>query len=347
MENRFMKPLEGFENNSDEIKTQSTEIVEQTVVSGNQDVGSKFMKTLGSPETTDTVQQSTDTVQQSAGNLQNPESLEKAKENLEKPGKTYALEIRNLNHTFDVGTEHEFKIFENFTLQVEDIPKKSEVITLMGGSGCGKSCILRMAAGLMTPQEGDIRILGQHIDQYKSVPMVFQSYSSFEWMTVLDNVALPMVIKGTDKKSAREKAYDILSLVDLEQQATKYAKPSVLSGGQLQRVSIARCLASDSPVFFLDEATGALDIKMKREIQDLIIKIASETEHTIVNVTHSVEEALYISDKIFILKPNPCTIHKEMDISYGDSMRGRWVLDTDTYREYSRVLSSVLDEVCK
>lgn len=347
MENRFMKPLEGFENNSDEIKTQSTEIVEQTVVSGNQDVGSKFMKTLGSPETTDTVQQSTDTVQQSAGNLQNPESLEKTKENLEKPGKTYALEIRNLNHTFDVGTEHEFKIFENFTLQVEDIPKKSEVITLMGGSGCGKSCILRMAAGLMTPQEGDIRILGQHIDQYKSVPMVFQSYSSFEWMTVLDNVALPMVIKGTDKKSAREKAYDILSLVDLEQQATKYAKPSVLSGGQLQRVSIARCLASDSPVFFLDEATGALDIKMKREIQDLIIKIASETEHTIVNVTHSVEEALYISDKIFILKPNPCTIHKEMDISYGDSMRGRWVLDTDTYREYSRVLSSVLDEVCK
>lgn len=347
MENRFMKPLEGFENNSDEIKTQSTEIVEQTVASGNQDVGSKFMKTLGSPETTDTVQQSTDTVQQSAGNLQNSEKHGKTMESLEKPGKTYSLDIRNLTHTFDKGTEHEFKIFENFTLQVEDVPKKSEVVSLMGGSGCGKSCILRMAAGLMIPQEGDIRILGRHIDQYKSVPMVFQSYSSFEWMTVLDNVALPMVIKGTDKKSAREKAYDILSLVDLEQQATKYAKPSVLSGGQLQRVSIARCLASDSPVFFLDEATGALDIKMKREIQDLIIKIASETEHTIVNVTHSVEEALYISDKIFILKPNPCTIHKEMDISYGDNLRGRWVFDTDTYREYSRVLSSVLDEVCK
>lgn len=335
-----MKPLEGFENNSDEIKTQSNEVIEQTVASRNQDIGPKFMKTLGSPEMTDDVQKS-------AGNLQTSETIDKPKENPENTGKAYSLEIRNLNHTFDVGTKHEFKIFENFTLRVEDVPKKSEVISLMGGSGCGKSCILRMAAGLMTPQEGDIRILGQHIDQYKSVPMVFQSYSSFEWMTVLDNVALPMVIKGTDKKSAREKAYDILSLVDLEQQATKYAKPSVLSGGQLQRVSIARCLASESPVFFLDEATGALDIKMKREIQDLIIKIASETEHTIVNVTHSVEEALYISDKIFILKPNPCTIHKEMNISYGNSMRGRWVFDTDTYREYSRVLSSVLDEMCK
>lgn len=259
----------------------------------------------------------------------------------------FSLDIRNLTHTFDEGTEHEFRIFENFTLQVEDIPEKSEVVTLMGGSGCGKSCILRMAAGLMKPQKGDIRILGRHIDEYKSVPMVFQSYSSFEWMTVLDNVALPMVLKGTDKKSAREKAYDILSLVGLQEHATKYAKGSMLSGGQLQRVSIARCLASDSPVFFLDEATGALDIKMKREIQDLIIKIAYETEHTIVNVTHSVEEALYISDRIFVLKPNPCTVFKEMDISYGDATRGRWIFDTDTYRNYSRELSLTLDEVCK
>jgi NitT/TauT family transport system ATP-binding protein len=328
MENRFMKPLTGFENKQENLKT---EVKEEKP---------NYMKTLGSPETTEV----TGNLETQVNSKANQEStVEESSDS----GEKYSFEIRHLNHTFDVGTEHEFKIFDDFCLQVEDIPEKSEVITLMGGSGCGKSCILRMAAGLMTPQEGDIRILGQHIDQYKSVPMVFQSYSSFEWMTVLDNVALPMVLHGTDKKSAREKAYDILSLVGLEQHATKYAKASVLSGGQLQRVSIARCLASDSPVFFLDEATGALDIKMKREIQDLIIKIASETEHTIVNVTHSVEEALYISDKIFVLKPNPCTIYKEMDISYGDSVRGRWVLDTDTYREYSRRLSTTLDEVCK
>jgi ABC-type nitrate/sulfonate/bicarbonate transport system ATPase subunit len=166
-------------------------------------------------------------------------------------------------------------------------------------------------------------------------------------MTVIDNVALPMVLKGMDKKEAREKAMETLKLVGLEEHASKYANASKLSGGQLQRVSIARCITSGSRVFFLDEATGALDIKMKRDIQDLIIKIASETEHTIINVTHSLEEALYISDKIFILKPNPCIIYEEMDIDYGSEKRGRWIFDSQKYREFSKHLSASLDEVCK
>ena len=263
------------------------------------------------------------------------------------PRNPYSFEINHLTHIFDEGTEHEFKIFDDFNLQVEDKPNVSEVVSIMGGSGCGKSCLLRMAAGLLSPQQGDIRILGQTINEYKSVPMVFQSYSSFEWMTVIDNVALPLVLKGMDKKKARELAMDTLKLVGLEEQAKKYAKASMLSGGQLQRVSIARCLTSGSKVFFLDEATGALDIKMKREIQDLIIKIASETEHTIINVTHSLEEALYISNKIFVLKPNPCTIYKEMDVVYPSSERGRWIFDSNEYRNYSKELSSILDDVCK
>lgn len=261
----------------------------------------------------------------------------------------YALKIEHLTHTFDKGTEHEYNIFNDFSLSVEDKKGKSEIISIMGGSGCGKSCILRMAAGLLTPQQGEIYIHGQSINEYKSVPMVFQSYSSYEWMTVLDNVALPLIIKGVPKKEAREKAMEMVKLVGLEQHATKYAKASVLSGGQLQRVSIARCLASGSKVFFLDEATGALDIKMKREIQDIILKICHENgiETTIINVTHSVEEALYISDKIIVLAPNPCTIVEEMNVDYGSENRGRWVFDTEKYKEYSRHLNKLLDEVCK
>lgn len=261
----------------------------------------------------------------------------------------YALKIEHLTHTFDKGTEHEYNIFNDFSLSVENKKGKSEIISIMGGSGCGKSCILRMAAGLLTPQQGEIYIHGQSINEYKSVPMVFQSYSSYEWMTVLDNVALPLIIKGVPKKEAREKAMEMVKLVGLEQHATKYAKASVLSGGQLQRVSIARCLASGSKVFFLDEATGALDIKMKREIQDLILKICHENgiETTIINVTHSVEEALYISDKIIVLAPNPCTIVEEMNVDYGSENRGRWVFDTEKYKEYSRHLNKLLDEVCK
>ena len=256
--------------------------------------------------------------------------------------------INHLTHTFDPGTDHRFEIFKDFNLVIPDVPGKSEIVSIMGGSGCGKSCLLKMAAGLMKPDEGGFFIHGQSIDEYKSVPMVFQSYSSYEWMTVLDNVALPLIIKGVSKKEAREKAMEMVKLVGLEQHATKYAKSSQLSGGQLQRISIARCLASGAKVFFLDEATGALDIKMKREIQDILLKIANQPgiETTIINVTHSIEEALYISDKIVVLKPNPCTIYKEMDIDYGKE-RGRWVFDSDQYHKYSKELSETLDEVCK
>ena len=338
MASDYMKPLGDAPVAQQPLAQQKTETPKTT-----------FMKPLGSDEPV---------VQQSASNLQTTEvvgqpvvvaqpSESVVMKSTDVERNQYSFEIRHLTHVFDEGTEHEFKIFDDFNLQVEDKPNVSEVVSIMGGSGCGKSCLLRMAAGLLSPQQGDIRILGRTIDEYKSVPMVFQSYSSFEWMTVIDNVALPMVLKGMDKKKARELAMDTLKLVGLEQQVNKYAKASMLSGGQLQRVSIARCLTSGSKVFFLDEATGALDIKMKREIQDLIIKIASETECTIINVTHSLEEALYISNKIFILKPNPCKIYKEMDIVYPSSERGRWVFDSNEYREYSKQLSEILDEVCK
>lgn len=263
-------------------------------------------------------------------------------------GEKYSFEINNLTHVFDKGTDHEYKIFDNFSLKINDIPGKSEIVSIMGGSGCGKSTILRMAAGLMTPQEGKILINGDTIDKYKSVPMVFQSYSSYEWMTVLDNVSLPLVINGVKKNEAREMAMEMLRMVGLEEHATKYAKGSVLSGGQLQRISIARCLASGSKVFFLDEATGALDIKMKREIQDIILKIASEKniEKTIINVTHNVDEALYISDKVIILAPNPCKIADIIDLDYGSEPRGRWITDTETYKSYYKRLNSVLDDAC-
>lgn len=326
MSNNYMKPLNGFENKSNE------QPVVQTNETSNVTSNSIYMKPI-----------SNDVQRQDV-----PSAYQAQPSNVgDTNGIRYSFEIDHLTHTFDNGTKHQFKIFDNFSLKLEDKPNVSEVVSIMGGSGCGKSCLLKMAAGLMTPQSGDIKILGQHINEYKSVPMVFQSYSSFKWMTVIDNVALPMVLKGMDKKQARDIAMETLKLVGLEEHATKYAKSSVLSGGQLQRVSIARCLTSGSKVFFLDEATGALDIKMKREIQDLIIKISSETEHTIINVTHSLEEALYISNKIFILKPNPCTIYKEMDISYGDNQRGRWIFETEEYRNYNHELGMILDEVCK
>ena len=262
------------------------------------------------------------------------------------------IDLVNLNHTFNPGTKNEYTLFKDFNLSIPDFEDKGQMISIMGGSGCGKSCILRVIAGLMEVQKGDVMVYGKSLKEYGHIPMVFQQYSNYEWMSVLDNVALPMTLKGVKKAEAREKAMDIIRLVGLEEHATKYAKNTILSGGQLQRISIARCLASGSQIILLDEATGALDIKMKKEIQDLMLKIyyESDLDPTIINVTHSVEEALYISNRIIVLKANPCTIYKTIDIDYDEAAHGRrngWVQSCQQYADYSKELTSYLDEVCK
>lgn len=262
------------------------------------------------------------------------------------------IDLINLNHTFNPGTQHEYTLFKDFKLSIPDFPGKGQMVSIMGGSGCGKSCILRVIAGLMEVQSGSVQVYGKTLKEYGHIPMVFQQYSNYEWMSVLDNVALPLILKGTPKNEAREKAMDIVKLVGLEEHATKYAKNTILSGGQLQRISIARCLASGSQIILLDEATGALDIKMKKEIQDLMLKIYydSEFDPTIINVTHSVDEALYISNRIIILKANPCTIYKTMDIEYDEAYYGRrngWVQTCQQFADYSKELTTALDEVCK
>lgn len=289
--------------------------------------------------------------------LMKPISLEPEKEVVqdsvqpEVPVYHNVISMKGLNHTFNKGTQHEYTLFKDFDLVIPDFKDRGQFVSIMGGSGCGKSCILRAIAGLMEVQSGTIEIYGQPLKEYGHIPMVFQAYSNYEWMTVLDNVALPYTLKGIGKSEARERAMELVKLVGLEDHATKYAKNTILSGGQLQRISIARCLASGSQIILLDEATGALDIKMKREIQDLMLKIYYESDYdpTFVNVTHSIDEALYLSNRIIILKAGPCTIYKTMDINYSGEVinnRGSWVFESKEFSDYSKELSRALDEVC-
>lgn len=262
--------------------------------------------------------------------------------------KAPAIAIKHLKQIFNEGLPNEYRLFDDFNLEITDVPNESELISIMGGSGCGKSQLLRAVTGLSKMQEGEISIYGKSIEEYGAVPMVFQTYSNYEWMTILENVMLPMTIKGVPKKEAAERAMEWIKLVGLEEHANKYAKNSELSGGQLQRVSIARSLACDSKLILLDEATGALDIKMKREVQNIILNILNSAERTIINVTHSIEEAVYLSTKIIILLPKPCRIYKTMDINFGNNTpRGKWVLDTPQFMEYTNELTQHLEEVCK
>lgn len=256
------------------------------------------------------------------------------------------IALKNLRQIFNEGKSGEYRLFDNFNLEIEDSPNKSELISIVGGSGCGKSQILKVIAGLSKVQSGDVEIFGRPRKEYGSIPMVFQTYSNYEWMTVLENVMLPMTIKGIPKKEAREKAIEFIQQVGLEDHLNKYAKHSILSGGQLQRVSIARSLACDSKIILLDEATGALDIKMKREVQGIIQKIGYTSEKTIINVTHSVEEAVFLSTKIIILLPKPCRIYKTLDIDFGEGPRERNIIGTDKFNMYLGELTRALEEVC-
>jgi NitT/TauT family transport system ATP-binding protein len=256
------------------------------------------------------------------------------------------ISLRNLRQIFNEGKPGEYRLFDNFNLEIEDTPGKSELISIVGGSGCGKSQILKVIAGLSKVQSGEVELFGRPRKECGSIPMVFQAYSNYEWMTVLENVMLPMVIKGIPKKEAREKAIEFIRQVGLEDHLEKYAKNSILSGGQLQRISIARSLACESKIILLDEATGALDIKMKREVQGIIQKIGYTSERTIINVTHSVEEAVFLSTKIIILLPKPCRVYKILDIDFGDGPRERSILGTDKFNMYSGELTRALEEVC-
>lgn len=263
------------------------------------------------------------------------------------------ISVNSLRQIFNENTEKEYRLFDNFSLTIPDFHNEGQLISIMGGSGCGKSYLLRVIAGLNTVQSGEILINGKPFHEYGHIPMVSQQYATYGWMTVLDNVALPMIIKGMPKKEARKKAMDILCSFGLCEHAEKYARIGVLSGGQLQRVCVASCIATDSQILLLDEATGALDIKMKREVQDMLLNLFYDQKRdmTILNVTHSVEEALYISNRVIILQAKPCRIFKTMDIKYpGESMnnkRGKWIFNTDEYVRYSRELTAALDEACE
>lgn len=251
----------------------------------------------------------------------------------------------------------EYKLFENFDFVIRDFKDRGQFISIMGASGSGKSQILKLIAGLNKPDSGKIMLYGKERKDSDSIPMVFQQYSSYPWMTVLENVSLPLrlhgitdVLDGETKEDAiRRKAMEMIKVVGLEGHENKYAQYPTLSGGQLQRVSLARNLVFSSKMLLLDEATGALDIFAKREMQDALINIYSNShfDPTILNVTHDIHEACYLSNRIYILEPNPCRVYKVIDIRYNTKQRTQAIKDTPEFAEYVRQVESAMEEIEK
>lgn len=218
-----------------------------------------------------------------------------------------ALEIRRISKAFALGRGRSLTAVRDVTFDVE----RNSICVLLGPSGCGKSTILRMMAGLETPTGGDILIGGRPVEgPGRDRGMVFQAYTSFDWLTVRKNVEFGMRINGVSPAERRARAERFITLVGLAKFADAY--PSQLSGGMRQRVAIARTLANDPEVLLMDEPFGALDAETRWSMQELMIDIAEQTNTTMVIVTHDLEEAIFLADKIVFLSSHPGRVKEEI-----------------------------------
>ncbi|MEP6746143.1 MAG: ABC transporter ATP-binding protein [Bacteroidota bacterium] len=228
------------------------------------------------------------------------------------------LELKGIHQKyFDSKTQKDFVVFDDFNLAVEDYPNIGQFIVIMGKSGCGKSTLLRYWTGLQKPTSGQVLIGGNPITENQSLPMVFQQYSSLEWFSVLQNVALPLTLKGVGSKQAEEQAMEMIKVVGLEGHENKFAKMPQLSGGQLQRVAIARSLIANPNMLLLDEPYGALDGFTRAKMQFFLLDIFQKRElaaqnPTVVLVTHDPREAVLLGHDIYILDANPGRIIKHI-----------------------------------
>lgn len=227
------------------------------------------------------------------------------------PARENIIELRNIGQSYDGGKSW---IIKGLDLLIEDKPDQGQFVVLLGASGSGKSTLLRYIAGLQKPTEGEVYIKGTPVSDKHRVSMVFQEYSSLPWMTVLDNVGLALDYKGVAKKERYARSMEMIQLVGLDGHEKKYAQYPALSGGQLQRVAIARSLIANPEILLMDEPFGALDIRTRIQMQDMLIDLWQRFHPTIVFVTHDINEAVYLGDDIYIMKAPPSKIVEHIDI---------------------------------
>ena len=200
----------------------------------------------------------------------------------------------------------------NFSMQ------SGEFVTFVGSSGSGKSTLLRLIAGLDHPSGGRIQVDGCPVEgPGPDRGMVFQKYSLYPWLNAADNVAFGMRLQGMTSADVRDRTAYFLEVVGLQDAATKL--PRELSGGMQQRVAIARALATNPSVLLLDEPFGALDLQNRETMQDFLHKLWQRTGLTVLLITHDVEEALVLAQRVHVLAPNPGRIIRSLDVTLDKS----------------------------
>lgn len=225
-----------------------------------------------------------------------------------------AVNITSTSKIFNERTTKQVDALIDVNLTVEP----GEFVSLIGPSGCGKSTLLRLIANLLVPSKGTVTVNGKTASQARldqDYGMAFQQAGLFDWRTVAKNIELPLELKGWDKAKRNSRAAEMLELVKLPEFADLY--PWQLSGGMQQRIAIARALAAHPPLLLMDEPFGALDEMTREYMQSELLRICAQTSTTVVFVTHSIPEAVYLSNRVVVMSPRPGRITNLIDINLG------------------------------
>ena len=221
-----------------------------------------------------------------------------------------SIEARNLRKTYE-SRDGNVVALQDVSLQVND----SEFVSILGPRGCGKSTLLRIIDGLTPADSGEVLMDGKRVERpTQERGFVFQSFNLFPWRTVRGNIEFGIEIKGMPKAERRRTSERLIGLVGLQGFESKY--PHELSGGMQQRVGIARALAIDPAVLLMDEPFGALDAQTREDMQDELLRIWAAARKTVLFVTHGIEEAIYLSDRVVIMTPRPGRILAELNVPF-------------------------------
>lgn len=205
------------------------------------------------------------------------------------------ISVKNISKFFE-----DIKALDGVTFEVE----RGESCAIIGPSGCGKSTLLLIMAGILEPSEGEVKVDGKTVNSpLKSVALILQDFGLFPWKTVYDNVALGLRLRGVDRKTEKRRVEELLKKFGLL--GFERAYPKQLSGGMKQRVAIARAIAIEPQILLMDEPLSSLDALSREEMQNFLLKLWKETGTTMVLVTHSIEEAVFLGKKIVVLTERP------------------------------------------
>ncbi|NNG05889.1 MAG: ABC transporter ATP-binding protein [Inquilinus sp.] len=251
-----------------------------------------------------------------------------------------ALLIENISMRFELPNGQAIQALQNVTLDI----REGEIMAVLGPSGCGKTTLLNIVAGFLAPTEGTVSLGGKlAIGPGPERGMVFQQGALFEWMSVRQNIGFGPSMKGTPKSEINKRVDELLEIVGLHDFGSKMIYE--LSGGMQQRVALARCLANDPDVILMDEPLGALDALTREKMQSLVLEIWKETGKTIILITHSVEEALLLGERLLVMAPRPGRIHKEYNLPFAELGVGADLREVKKHEKFGPTREEILSMI--